>query len=644
MPFDFEDYQKKCNGMTTEQLNKEWDNYTRQITSGSTSTATSVLFSPLTGGVSLVGLGIAAPRIHNARKKREIIEAGLQARGTTHYTHTMDVLGPMATVGAVSTLTLGLGVTGVELLPSKGAEQSAADYAVGHAAALGTVEYVRLKAKELSRKKEDAPRPELPTANSWPLDPPVLEKYGPQCRPTIQPYSLFGHYEDEELEPEMAALSFETHAVPVAQSSLGSASPASLSESLTIINSDVISQTSVQHNPPQNGCSQSLPSLSSTQPASQVRHAYVELPCVQPEDTSLLSEVAIADTKIQDFVAVLSEEEQKMFCIRREMTVRQTKLQRTSFEARVPSIPPLPQLQVETDIVSTSHLQTSPVTSQLHRSHHVHSAHEQRPHPKARDNSHRASSRMSPESDTTPCFSMSLIQGMHSIDGQRPDLPPPAPSLPVRPDSTQAQPPPLPSRSPSLPIEMTSSTATMAALSRNSQIFRKPLPSNQVHSPMPPKSQTLQVQLEDNRQDSGYYSTASTPPLFTQPFYPPPPPPRQTPSHRDSASSLSPSTPTQPPPTYSSLAAPPPTYYPPPAIPTTREPENYFTKPVATYTAEQSQKNVGGGDIHEWQSSRMETVGMAGKGGTGTGVGVKRGVGEPDYGPPPAIPGVWRGS
>ncbi len=94
--------------MTAEELQKEWENYTRQISSGATSTATSILFMPLTAGISAVGLGISAPRIHNARKKREIIEAGLRARGTTHHTRTGDVLAPMAVSGIIGGLTLGL--------------------------------------------------------------------------------------------------------------------------------------------------------------------------------------------------------------------------------------------------------------------------------------------------------------------------------------------------------------------------------------------------------------------------------------------------------------------------------------------------------------------------------------------------------
>jgi hypothetical protein len=114
MPFDYDSYQEKCDGMTAEQLQKEWENYTRQMSAGATSTATSILFMPFTAGLSVVGVGLSAPRIHNARKKREIIEAGLKARGTTHKTRAGDVLAPMAVSGIIGGLTLGLVPPGVD--------------------------------------------------------------------------------------------------------------------------------------------------------------------------------------------------------------------------------------------------------------------------------------------------------------------------------------------------------------------------------------------------------------------------------------------------------------------------------------------------------------------------------------------------
>jgi hypothetical protein len=108
MPFDFKEYQTKCDGMSTEELKKEMENYTRQLSGGATSTATSILLAPYTGGASLLALGLSTPKVHNARKKRAIIEAGLKARGTTHDTRKRDVIGPMAVTGAINTLTLGL--------------------------------------------------------------------------------------------------------------------------------------------------------------------------------------------------------------------------------------------------------------------------------------------------------------------------------------------------------------------------------------------------------------------------------------------------------------------------------------------------------------------------------------------------------
>ena len=96
MPFDFEEYQKKCDELTTEQLHREWENYTRQIAGDNltTSTATCIMFSPFTGDVSLLGHGVSAPGVQDARKKREIIEARLQTRGTKHNPRKRDGIVP----------------------------------------------------------------------------------------------------------------------------------------------------------------------------------------------------------------------------------------------------------------------------------------------------------------------------------------------------------------------------------------------------------------------------------------------------------------------------------------------------------------------------------------------------------------------
>ncbi|KAH8591256.1 hypothetical protein B0O99DRAFT_632973 [Bisporella sp. PMI_857] len=137
MPFDYNDYQNKVNGLSTEQLQKEWENYTRQIAGGATSTGAAILFSPLTAGISLVGLGLSTPRIHNARKKREIIERGLQARGATHNTRKRDVIAPMAISGVIAGATLGLAGPGADVLGGAAGEKGV-EYLVAHAALDGT--------------------------------------------------------------------------------------------------------------------------------------------------------------------------------------------------------------------------------------------------------------------------------------------------------------------------------------------------------------------------------------------------------------------------------------------------------------------------------------------------------------------------
>jgi len=133
MPFDYREYQRKCDSLTVDQLQAEYENYTRQLAGGATSTATSVLFSPFTAGISLVGIGLSAPRVHNARNKREIIEAGLQARGKTHRTRKRDVLAPVAVAGTLSGLTLGLAGPGADMIAGQ-AVGHGMEYAASHVA------------------------------------------------------------------------------------------------------------------------------------------------------------------------------------------------------------------------------------------------------------------------------------------------------------------------------------------------------------------------------------------------------------------------------------------------------------------------------------------------------------------------------
>ncbi|KAH9883270.1 hypothetical protein F4778DRAFT_784137 [Xylariomycetidae sp. FL2044] len=122
MPFDFRAYDEKCKGLTPEELQREWQHYTRLIAGASTSTAVSGLAVPLTLGVSTIGVAMAAPAIHNARKKRDIIEKHLQRHNTTHVTRKRDVLGSMAVSGTIGIATLGIGGMGADAVASAGAE------------------------------------------------------------------------------------------------------------------------------------------------------------------------------------------------------------------------------------------------------------------------------------------------------------------------------------------------------------------------------------------------------------------------------------------------------------------------------------------------------------------------------------------
>ncbi|CAH0003439.1 unnamed protein product [Clonostachys byssicola] len=122
MPFDFKKYDQKCAALTAEELQREWQHYTRLITGAATSTTVSGLAIPLTAGVSTIGVALAAPAIHNARRKRDIIERHLNRHNTTHQTRKRDVLGGVAVSGTIGVVTLGVGTLGADAIAAQGAE------------------------------------------------------------------------------------------------------------------------------------------------------------------------------------------------------------------------------------------------------------------------------------------------------------------------------------------------------------------------------------------------------------------------------------------------------------------------------------------------------------------------------------------
>ena len=122
MPFDFKSFEQKCSAQTVEELQKEWEHYTRLVSGAATSTAISGAAVPFTLGVSVIGIALAAPAIHNARKKREIIEKHLNSLGVTHYTRKRDVFVPMTISGTVGVGTLGLGYVGADAITNSALE------------------------------------------------------------------------------------------------------------------------------------------------------------------------------------------------------------------------------------------------------------------------------------------------------------------------------------------------------------------------------------------------------------------------------------------------------------------------------------------------------------------------------------------
>lgn len=114
MPFDYKTYTLSSQNLSTWQLQREWDNYTRQISGSSAGTAISILGAPLTLGISLVNLAFICPRIDNARHKRAIIECILVSRGETHHTRKRDVLVPVALSTGLGAVTFGFAPVAAE--------------------------------------------------------------------------------------------------------------------------------------------------------------------------------------------------------------------------------------------------------------------------------------------------------------------------------------------------------------------------------------------------------------------------------------------------------------------------------------------------------------------------------------------------
>ncbi|KAK6354149.1 hypothetical protein TWF730_008565 [Orbilia blumenaviensis] len=118
----FEEYDAKCAEMTIEQLQLEWEHYTRVAYGSGTSTAVAGLAIPFTLGVSILGMIFSAPINHNARKKREIIETHFKSRGETPVTRKRDTVLPVVISGTVGVVGIGVSAVGAEAILANGVE------------------------------------------------------------------------------------------------------------------------------------------------------------------------------------------------------------------------------------------------------------------------------------------------------------------------------------------------------------------------------------------------------------------------------------------------------------------------------------------------------------------------------------------
>lgn len=139
MPFHFEDFDQECSTLTVEELQTKWEYYTRQIAGAGTSTGVASLALVPSFGLSAMGVAISAPIIHNARKKREILEKHFKRHNVEPVTRKRDVVGSTTVSATVGILTLGAGFGAADALASWGAEyaiQAVTENSMGIKAAL----------------------------------------------------------------------------------------------------------------------------------------------------------------------------------------------------------------------------------------------------------------------------------------------------------------------------------------------------------------------------------------------------------------------------------------------------------------------------------------------------------------------------
>ncbi|KAL1862761.1 hypothetical protein Daus18300_008405 [Diaporthe australafricana] len=161
--FKFDEFDVTCGELDGEQLQLKWQHYTRALSAASTSTAVATLAAAPTGGVSMIGAMIAGPLMHNARKKRQIIEHHMSVRGLKPETRNKDIYGPMAFSAVLGGATMGVGSAGAELLAVDTMTKI-----VSHAAVDAGVTAVEDKHSQREHEKEMEKHGQLVRANTAP--------------------------------------------------------------------------------------------------------------------------------------------------------------------------------------------------------------------------------------------------------------------------------------------------------------------------------------------------------------------------------------------------------------------------------------------------------------------------------------------
>lgn len=91
MPFNREEYARWCAQASNEQLQEDYNKYTRQVATGASATGIGLALSVFTLGVSLLGSAGGSAMAANAGIKRDIIKTELTSRDRVTLTRGSDI-------------------------------------------------------------------------------------------------------------------------------------------------------------------------------------------------------------------------------------------------------------------------------------------------------------------------------------------------------------------------------------------------------------------------------------------------------------------------------------------------------------------------------------------------------------------------